>query len=239
MTSSAWALLAAALLVLPVGAVRGARRPGRHGSRPVGRARRHDAALPAIAAAASGIAGLAVGGLRVGAFVALGCAPVAVLSVRWLQRRPVRLAPDRSLALVLDMAAAALRSGRPLADALARAAPAGRPEVSAALEQVAGLSRLGADPAQAWAALPRDGPLGDLAAIGVRSAASGIKMATALERFAAEIRAERSAAALVRAHRAGVAAMAPLAACFLPSFVCLGVVPTVVGIAKSAVVVLL
>jgi hypothetical protein len=32
--------------------------------------------------------------------------------------------------------------------------------------------------------------------------------------------------------------MAPLAACFLPSFVCLGVVPVVVGMAQSALGVL-
>ncbi|MDQ3055153.1 MAG: type II secretion system protein F, partial [Actinomycetota bacterium] len=35
-----------------------------------------------------------------------------------------------------------------------------------------------------------------------------------------------------RAQRAGVALMAPLGLCFLPAFVCLGVVPVVVGIAS-------
>lgn len=71
-----------------------------------------------------------------------------------------------------------------------------------------------------------------LAAVAIRSAASGIKIATAFERLAGELRAERIAAMSVRAYRAGVLAMAPLAACYLPSFVCLGVVPVVVGIAK-------
>jgi pilus assembly protein TadC len=61
-----------------------------------------------------------------------------------------------------------------------------------------------------------------------------LKLAAAFERLAAQLRTERRAAAAVRAHRAGVKAMAPLAACFLPSFVCLGVVPVVVGVAKSA-----
>jgi pilus assembly protein TadC len=77
-----------------------------------------------------------------------------------------------------------------------------------------------------------------VAGVAVRSATSGIKLAAAFERLAAELRAERRAVAAVRAHRAGVAAMAPLAACFLPSFVCLGVVPVLVGMAKSALGVL-
>ena len=33
--------------------------------------------------------------------------------------------------------------------------------------------------------------------------------------------------------RAGVLAAAPLGLCFLPSFVCLGIVPIVVGIARG------
>lgn len=141
---------------------------------------------------------------------------------------------DGSLPLVLDLAAAALRSGRPVADALALAAPAGEPETAAVLDRVARLLRLGADPAHAWTAAPRDGPLAALSVVAVRSAASGLKLAAAFERLASEIRAERAAAAAQRAHRAGVKAMGPLAACFLPSFVCLGIVPVVVGVARTA-----
>jgi len=96
------------------------------------------------------------------------------------------------------------------------------------------LLRLGADPAHAWAAVPRDGPLAQVAPVAVRSAASGVKLAAAFERLAVELREERAAAAAERANRAGVMAMAPLASCFLPSFVCLGIVPVVVGIARTA-----
>jgi pilus assembly protein TadC len=151
-----------------------------------------------------------------------------------LAGRMRRATVDRALPLVLDLVAAALRSGRPLADALALAAPAGRPEVTRALDRVAALSRLGADPEHAWAAVPRDGPLTEVARVAVRSAASGLKLAAGLERLAAELRSERATAATVRAHRAAVLAMAPLAACFLPSFVCLGIVPVVVGVARNA-----
>jgi hypothetical protein len=106
--------------------------------------------------------------------------------------------------------------------------------VASALDRVAALSRLGAEPERAWLAAPRDGPLAEVARVAVRSAASGLKLAGGFERLAGEIRAQRVTAATVRAYRAAVLAMAPLAACFLPSFVCLGVIPVVVGVARNA-----
>ena len=239
-----WLLLGGAVLLLPPRSA-GRRTAAVHGSmrRPVGgasesarldRRRTSRAGGLAVASASVGIACLAAFGARTGVLAAAIACPVTAAVVRWLQRRPVGTAADRSLALVLDLAAAALRSGRPLGDALTLAAPAAEPSTASTLRRVAGLCVLGADAAQAWSAVPRDGPLGDVAAVAVRSAASGIKLAGALERRATEIRADCAATAAVRAHRAGVSAMAPLAACFLPSFVCLGVIPVVVGIAKTA-----
>ena len=96
----------------------------------------------------------------------------------------------------------------------------------------------GADAVQAWAELPTVGPLGEVRRVAIRSASSGVRMAAGFERLAAEIRADGAAAAAARAQRAGVHAMGPLAACFLPAFVCLGIVPVVVGVARSAVGVL-
>lgn len=149
----------------------------------------------------------------------------------WPGRRDRRL-PERSLPLTLDLAAAALRSGRPVAEALLLSAPAAGTGLRATLVQVAGLLRLGADADQAWAAVPRDGALGELATAAVRSSDSGSKLAAAFERLAMEVRAQRAVEAAIRAQRAGVHAMGPLAACFLPSFVCLGVIPVVVGMAR-------
>jgi Flp pilus assembly protein TadB len=143
--------------------------------------------------------------------------------------------PDRGLPLALDLTAAGLRSGRTLAAALALAARAARPPVSDLLIGAAALDRLGAPPAEVWSGLPRDGPLGELVRVATRSATSGLKLAAGLERLAAELRAERSAAAAVRAQRAAVWAVAPLAGCFLPSFLCLGVIPVVVGVARQVV----
>jgi pilus assembly protein TadC len=151
------------------------------------------------------------------------------------QRAPAGSAPpDGGLALALDLAAAGLRSGRPLSAALALAARAVAPPVAELLTRAAALDRLGASPEEVWSGLPRAGPLGELARVATRSAASGLKLAAGLERLAAELRADRASAAAVRAHRAAVWAVAPLAACFLPSFVCLGIVPVVVGLASRA-----
>jgi pilus assembly protein TadC len=55
-----------------------------------------------------------------------------------------------------------------------------------------------------------------------------------LERRARELREQAAAAAEALAHRAGVLVLLPLALCFLPAFVCLGVLPTVVGLAVPA-----
>ena len=64
-----------------------------------------------------------------------------------------------------------------------------------------------------------------------RSASSGARLAGALEQVAAELRSAARHDALARAQRAGSFAVAPLGLCFLPAFVCLGIVPVVAGLA--------
>ncbi len=192
---------------------------------------------------AVGLACVVMAGPATGSLAALVCAPAAGQGVRLLLARPVARAPDPALPVTLDLAAAALRSGRPLAQALTLAAPAARADTAELLRRVAGLLGLGADPAQAWQAAEPDagsraGPLADVARVAVRSATSGAKIALAFVDLAEQLRAEHGAALAVRANRAGITAMAPLAACYLPSFVCLGVVPAVVGIAQATVGVL-
>jgi pilus assembly protein TadC len=163
----------------------------------------------------------------------LGSAAVLIAPPRIRRARPGSAPSDSGLALALDLTAAGLRSGRSLSAALAVAARAVAAPVADLLTRAAALDRLGAPPEEVWSGLPRDGPLGELARVATRSAASGLKLAAGLERLAAEMRAERAAGAAVRAHRAAVWAVAPLAACFLPSFVCLGVIPVVVGVARQ------
>jgi pilus assembly protein TadC len=138
------------------------------------------------------------------------------------------------LALTVDLLAAALRAGQPVDAALAAVAATADARTSAELGQVAGLLRLGADPLEAWEALLADPILGGVARTACRSAQSGIRLAGNLEQLARELRAEARAAAQARAHRTAIWAMAPLGLCFLPAFVCVGVIPIVIGLVGGA-----
>lgn len=235
-----WAALAAALLLTEsstssTAAANGSppgsspRPPARRPAQPTAPDRAVVVAVAAVVAAC-----LAALGLRAGGVAAVVIAPLTATGLRRLPRRPRRDESDRGLALVLDLAATALRSGHSLAHALALAAPAGSRQQAAELRGVARLLRLGADPAQAWADRTGEAPLAELTGVAIRSATSGSKLAEAFERLAGEMRATAAATAAIRAQRAGLSALGPLAACFLPSFVCLGVVPVVVGMARAA-----
>lgn len=165
----------------------------------------------------------------------LAVAPLVARLIGLVQARAVvRAPPDamRRVPLVLDLLAAALRSGQPVATAVAGVAPVAGDGHGERLRLVAGLLRFGADPAVAWASLS-DSVLAPVAGAAVRSAESGLRLARGFELLAAELRDEARAAALARAHRAGVWAMAPLGLCFLPAFACLGVLPVIAGIARG------
>ncbi len=192
-------------------------------------------ALRCIAAGACVVADVAAFGPGVGAAVTVLIAPPLVLLVGHLRGRQRRrgLPDDASrVPLLLDLLAAALRSGQPISSALAAAAALAGARLGAQLGQVGGLLRLGADPAQAWASLT-DPALAPVASTARRSAESGVRLARGFELLADELRADARAAAVARAQRAGVWAVAPLGLCFLPAFACLGIVPTIVGIAHG------
>jgi pilus assembly protein TadC len=71
---------------------------------------------------------------------------------------------------------------------------------------------------------------------GVRSSTSGTHAVDLLGSLADEMRREQRLAATEAARRAGVRAVLPLGVCFLPAFVLLGIVPTLVGLAGSVLV---
>jgi pilus assembly protein TadC len=193
------------------------------------------AVLRCLAAGAVLAAGVVLFGPIRGGLGGLALAPLVGWLVGLAQARAVvRAPPDavRQVPLVLDLLAAALRSGQPVAAAVAVVAPIAGDDHSERLRLVAGLLRFGADPAVAWASLS-DSVLAPVAGAAVRSAESGVRLARGFELLAAELRDEARAAALARAHRAGVWAMAPLGLCFLPAFACLGVLPVIVGIAHG------
>ncbi len=171
-----------------------------------------------------------------GLLVALPAGPAAFVATRRLGARTA--GPDRreteSLPVLLELLATAIRSGAALSTALTSVAAVATGAPGVALARSAALLRLGAPPIEAWRPL-RDHPqLGALAVVATRSADSGIRLADGLSRQAQTYRDELRAADAARATRVGVLALLPVGLCFLPAFVCLGIVPIVAGIAGTA-----
>lgn len=136
------------------------------------------------------------------------------------------------LPLALDLLGACLAGGSTLQDGIAAVAAAMPGPVGDRLLRVHAAVAVGSSPGDAFAALGTDGgPAGAAARALSRSADGGAPVALAVAQVAADARRAATLAARSRARRAGVQVTGPLAACFLPAFVLLGVVPTVVGLA--------
>ncbi|MFF0489498.1 type II secretion system F family protein [Nocardia sp. NPDC004068] len=137
-------------------------------------------------------------------------------------------------ASAFDLLAACLRAGLPVAIAARAVSTAAAEPLRTALRHAAELLALGADPATAWQRAAADIGSGDLAALARlvrRSARSGSALAGAVAELAEHCRAQVEDAAAARAERAGVLIGGPLGLCFLPAFLCLGIVPVVIGLA--------
>jgi pilus assembly protein TadC len=183
----------------------------------------------------AGGAGLAAGLLVGGLLGVVAAATVAVLGERWLRRNgaPADDGPAVSRALpgACDLLAVCLSAGVPVNAALAAVGAAVPAPLGALLSRVAALGRLGAEPRRAWADVPAE--LGALGRVLIRAGESGAAAVPALRALAADARATARAGAEEAVRRAGVRVLAPLGLCFLPGFVCLGVVPMVLGIASD------
>jgi hypothetical protein len=128
----------------------------------------------------------------------------------------------------------------------AQSAPTG---VARPLAAAAELLSLGADPQQAWAPASTSRPdrrwwrrrrngsavtcFDELATLARRSARAGSALSQGVTDLAGTVRRRANDDALARAERAGVMISGPLGLCFLPAFVCLGIVPVVVGLAAQ------
>lgn len=152
-----------------------------------------------------------------------------------------------ALAATLDLLAVCLRAGLPGAAAVRVAAQNAPPSLARPLSATAELLELGADTDRAWATPdpePRvrlrrrktpDGAacFADLAMLARRSARAGSALAEGVAELADGARRRAHDDALARAERAGVMVSGPLGLCFLPAFVCLGIVPVVIGLATQ------
>ncbi len=128
-----------------------------------------------------------------------------------------------------DLLAVCLAAGLPVGAALGAVATALPGPAGDALAVVAGRMRLGAAPRAAWTGIPTG--LAGLGRVLVRAGESGAAAVPALRVLAADARQAARSDAEAAVRRAGVWVLAPLGACFLPAFVCLGIAPMVIGIA--------
>jgi pilus assembly protein TadC len=151
-----------------------------------------------------------------------------------------RQAPDPdplAVASSLDVLAVCLAAGMAVPAAAAATAPSAPPGLSQVLRRAADLLALGADPGTAWS-VPPDPPTGSvdpqtdaLLRLARRSASSGAALADGVADLAAQSRIDAAHAAAAAAERAAVLVAGPLGLCFLPAFVCLGIVPVAAGLA--------
>ncbi|GFG66017.1 hypothetical protein MKUB_35070 [Mycobacterium kubicae] len=153
------------------------------------------------------------------------------------RRRLIRGTDPLAVASSLDVFAVCLQAGMAVSVAAAATAVSAPPALAAQLSRAADLLALGADPSLAWSPAP-DLPAGDLDAqtdallrLARRSASSGAALAEGVVELAAQSRHDAVQAAAAAAERAGVLIAGPLGLCFLPAFVCLGIVPVVAGLA--------
>lgn len=187
-----------------------------------------------VATAALAVAALMLVGGLMGALLAAACVVAVPRLVRRLEPRASRERRGRLTAqapLIADLLAATMAAGSPMRAALSAVADAVEDPGRSALEPVAAALDLGADPGGAWAPLVHDESLGAIASAVVRSSTSGAPLASVLARIGDDLRREHQVSVQVAARAAGVRAVLPLALCFLPAFLLLGVVPVVASLA--------
>ncbi len=193
---------------------------------------------PLMAAAAAGIA---VTRLVDGPVGWIGGGLTAVGLQHWF--RVLGEAPERhrreqilrDLPVVVDLLVACLRAGRAVNESLDAVADAWSGPVRDYLRTASAELQLGGDPEAVWRSWGADPALAPLARAFARAARSGTAVTTTLEHAARELRQARRWSEQEKARSVGVRTAAPLGLCFMPAFIVLGVVPTVIGTFSSAV----
>lgn len=165
--------------------------------------------------------------------VAVGAGLVLLVAGRVWSDRLVTVAqgtdpPGADVPVVLELVAAAMRSGAGVPRALeATGVAVGGPD-GAVLARAAHALVLGAAWEQAWADAPRG--LGPMVRALRGAWLDGAAPGEALRAAGDEVRHERRSAARTAAARLGVRLVLPLGACYLPAFVLVGLVPVLLAL---------
>jgi len=176
---------------------------------------------------------LLAGAALLGAGPSRACARAGSRSPAPIRPKPDRARDPLAVASALDVLAACLRSGMAVSTAAAATALSAPPDLARILARAAHMLALGADPATAWSnpSPRRDDHLDALLRLARRSAESGSALAQGVAELATQSREDAADAARAAAERASVLIAGPLGLCYLPAFLCLGIVPVVAGLA--------
>ncbi len=170
--------------------------------------------------------------------VLLGIA-TGVVAYRFLGNLESRTERERARAIVsqmpmvCDLLAATLASGASITSAVLAVSEAVGPPASRTLMGVERAIQLGTPASLAWSAAEAEPAFDRIALAFRRSHESGAPIAELLTGVASDERREKRRVIEVAARGAGVRAVMPLAACYLPAFILLGVVPVVASMATS------
>jgi hypothetical protein len=206
-----------------------------------GRPTARKVATATLCALAAGL--LATGPVAIVIFAGCGFASGYVLAGRSAAAKAAGKAELRLAAapLAIELFAAGLGSGllpeqaaSTVVEAFGRAGPEREMDpigqVAERFREVAAILADTADPTLAWTALCKDPATEAVGTAALRSSRTGAPLAEAVARAAhsARVTAQQAAQGQVRA--VAVKATAPLALCFLPAFVLIGILPTALGL---------
>ncbi len=187
-----------------------------------------------LAALITPVAALVVLGWPVGLVIGLLAAPAVRAAAGRLESGVSRrrdVAARRQLPGALDLVTAALEAGRPPGTALALAAEVTSDPLGSDLSSVAHRISVAGDLRAAVADV--SGPLLPLARALRRADQSGVPVADVIAAAASDVRREHQSARRERARQVGVRTAAPLGLCFMPAFLLIGIVPTIIAVAAN------
>jgi Flp pilus assembly protein TadB len=160
--------------------------------------------------------------------------PTSHVALKRAQQCKTRQVSSASQApLVADLLGAALDAGLPVSTATEVVHSAVTGAIAREVEVVIRAYSMGAGVDEAWRRLEPYSVLAPVAHAVVRSYDSGAALSPALRACAEDMRREHRARAEIAARSAGVRAIGPLTACFLPAFLLLGVLPLVASLAEQ------
>jgi len=148
------------------------------------------------------------------------------------RRRRARLVLDAPAAL--ELLGSCLAAGLPPRNATAAVVAAFDDPVAEDLGRVLAAVDVGVSDAVAWRTLRQHPQFGAAAVDLARCVESGTRMVETLAHHARDARRQRQAALEVRAKAVGVRSVLPLMTCFIPAFLLLGIVPTLVSAISRA-----